>query len=221
MGEGEGQQGEMNEGTQGDQSPNERDDNAVTGAAPSPVTASNTTRVLPDITRQDRAAKLEVNTITPITEDDFPDAVAVFRRGLAREVPPGDTETSDEFIKDLMTSSNCLVHKTDGKVNGLVTYMHDGTRMLINFITADVPGKGIGYSLMGHLAGVAKEQGIERIFSTVSTWDEKVMAFYKKCGFKEYDREPHGLADGKPFEVSKVSARPEAIRLALAIKGKI
>lgn len=59
------------------------------------------------------------------------------------------------------------------------------------YITKDFRGKGLGETLLRHIAQIAKERGFERIDFQVLQWNAPAINFYEKLGAVRDDEERH------------------------------
>jgi L-amino acid N-acyltransferase YncA len=70
------------------------------------------------------------------------------------------------------------------------------------FISPEHTGKGIGTSMLEHLAKEAKKEEITSILASTSSLNKGSIAFHKKNGFKECGRFRNiGSKNGKLFDV--------------------
>jgi acetyltransferase len=57
-------------------------------------------------------------------------------------------------------------------------------------------GKGLGYKLVDLLIGIAQDKGLDEIYGTVLSENDKMLRVAKKLGFK-LNRQPDGLVEVK------------------------
>lgn len=139
------------------------------------------------------------------------EAAKVYSKGLSMEIPKGRCRLH-KLITILDKEVECFVHKTNNKIDGLISFEFNGkSKIKVDFICALKLRKGIGKRLMKKLANYCLRRNIKSIYSNVSTKDKKVMSFYKYCGFKKYGQ----YYAGKDFLLNRVKATPTDIKMAL------
>ncbi|MFA5617235.1 MAG: GNAT family N-acetyltransferase, partial [Syntrophorhabdaceae bacterium] len=75
-----------------------------------------------------------------------------------------------------------LIVEPDGKRAEYAVVVHD-----------DFQGKGLGYKMVDILIGLAQDKGVDEIYGSVLSENNKMLAVAEKLGFK-VTREPDGIS---------------------------
>jgi GNAT superfamily N-acetyltransferase len=124
--------------------------------------------------------------IEKLKNKDIEEAAKAYLKGLSMEKPKGYS-TLKETINDLR-KLDCFVHKSRGKIDGLITFKKRGKSIILDFICSMKLRKGIGKQLMNKLILYSKRNKIRIIYSNVSGRDKRVIKFYDKIGFIKYGK---------------------------------
>ena len=122
--------------------------------------------------------------IEKLKKKNIEKAAKVYIKGLSMEKPKGYA-TLKETINDL-GKLNCFVHKSKGKINGLITFKKIKNKAILNFICSLKLRRGIGKRLMKRVIKYSIKNNINYIYSRVSSKDKRVLKFYDSLGFKKY-----------------------------------
>lgn len=87
-------------------------------------------------------------------------------------------------------AAECVVVEQDDEVLAFALYFHNFSTFLGQpglyledlYVRPAHRGKGIGRSLLSHLAGVAQERGCGRFEWSVLDWNANAISFYEKLG---------------------------------------
>jgi hypothetical protein len=143
--------------------------------------------------------------IEKLNKRDLEEAAKIYIKGLSMEKPKGYA-TLKETISDLK-KLNCFIHKTENKIDGLITFNIENKEIIICFICAIKIRKGIGKKLMKRLAVYSLKNKIETIKCIVSSRDKRALGFYQSLGFKKYDK----YFKRKNFLLYKIQINPKNI----------
>ena len=80
----------------------------------------------------------------------------------------------------------CFIHKSNNKIDGLITFRKRGNNIILDFICSLKLRKGIGSKLINKLTAYSLSKKINSIYSNVSGKDKRVIKFYHSLGFKKY-----------------------------------
>lgn len=149
--------------------------------------------------------------IEKLKKKDLKEAAKVYNKGLQMEIPKG-YRNLNKLIKILDKEVRCFVHKTNNKMDGLVSFCYKTkNKIQIGFICALKPRKRIGSKLIKKLADLSLKNNVQFIYSNVSSKDKRVMNFYEFCGFKKYGK----YYARKDFMLYRIKAKPERIKESL------
>lgn len=135
-----------------------------------------------------------MNTIRPAQAADAPTIVALIRElaefeQLAHLVKV----TPEQLIQHLFgprPAAECVVVEQGAEVVAFALFFHNFSTFLGQpglyledlYVRPAHRGKGIGRSLLVHLAGLARERGCGRFEWSVLDWNANAIAFYEKLG---------------------------------------
>lgn len=143
--------------------------------------------------------------IQKLKKEDIEEAARVYNKGLSMQIPEGYARL-DETVK-LLKRIECIVHKTNNRIDGLVSFEKKKDKIYMKFICALKFKEGIGKKLIKKLADHASKSQVKLIYSVVSTKDKRAMKFYEHCGFKKYGQ----YYQRKNFLLNRIKAKPKKI----------
>ena len=149
--------------------------------------------------------------IEKLQKKDIDEAAKVWDEGARMEKPPGEYRI--RTIKKFLSKIPCFVHKSNGKIDGLIQFFKERYGFLwrkqavrMHFICALQPRKGIGKQLIKTLINYAESENINTIFSGVSTIDSRAMAFYMTSLQFEKIGENHTKGGSIIFEIAQTTS---------------
>jgi len=156
--------------------------------------------------------------VREIEEGDVEEAAVVYARGLLREKPPGSNLPLNQLTKDVQghlrralaqreEGRRVWITLREGRICGVIDFLHRGRRIKIRFICADPPGEGVGTRLMRRLAMYGVKHGVKEICATVSPIDQRAMNFY----FHHLPFQQVGTEPGPGFALLLASANPSEL----------
>src|SRR5436305_9734645 len=138
-------------------------------------------------------------TIREATEADVP-LILKFIRDLADYERLADRVTAtEEMIRRTLFGSprfaEVLIAEEAGAPAGFALFFHNYSTFLGQpgiyledlFVRPEMRGRGIGKSILTHLARLAKERGCGRIEWAVLNWNKPSIDFYKSIGAEPLD----------------------------------
>lgn len=140
-----------------------------------------------------------VTAIRDATRDDLPEIVALIRELAEYERDPAAAVATESLLDDALFGAERVAHavmaECDGTVAGFALWFHNfstwtGRRGLYLedlFVRPAFRGRGIGLSLLRHLARVALERGCPRMEWSVLNWNTDAIGFYERLGARAMD----------------------------------
>jgi len=135
-------------------------------------------------------------SIRPATPDDAP-TVALLIRALSRyeKLEHEVTMTEDKLRATMFgprSYAEALLAEEDGKPVGFALFFHNYSTFLAQpglyledlYVHESHRGKGIGKTLLAHLARIAVERNCGRLEWAVLDWNVDAIGFYEKLGAK-------------------------------------
>jgi len=132
--------------------------------------------------------------IVPATEQDIP-AILDLIRALAEyeKLAHVVTATEDQLRTTLFSSqpaAEVILAYWDGACSGFAVFFGTYSTFLARpglyledlYVKPDLRGKGIGLTLLKHVAGIAAGRGCGRLEWGVLNWNQPAIEFYKKLG---------------------------------------
>lgn len=133
-------------------------------------------------------------SISIATEADLP-LVLDFIRGLADyERLAHEVVATEEKLRATLFGprpyAECVIARWDGEPAGFALFFHNYSTFLAQpgiyledlFVKPEMRGKGIGRSLLQHLARLTQERNCGRLEWSVLDWNESAIGFYKSLG---------------------------------------
>ena len=133
-------------------------------------------------------------SISIATEADLP-LVLDFIRGLAEyERLAHEVVATEEKLRATLFGprpyAECVIARWDGAPAGFALFFHNYSTFLAQpgiyledlFVKPEMRGKGIGRSLLRHLARLTQERNCGRLEWSVLDWNESAIGFYKSLG---------------------------------------
>ena len=133
-------------------------------------------------------------SISIATEADLP-LVLDFIRGLAEyERLAHEVVATEEKLRATLFGprpyAECVIARWDGEPAGFALFFHNYSTFLAQpgiyledlFVKPEMRGKGIGRSLLRHLARLTQERNCGRLEWSVLDWNESAIGFYKSLG---------------------------------------
>lgn len=133
-------------------------------------------------------------SISIATEADLP-LVLDFIRGLAEyERLAHEVVATEERLRATLFGprpyAECVIARWDGIPAGFALFFHNYSTFLAQpgiyledlFVKPEMRGKGIGRSLLRHLARLTQERNCGRLEWSVLDWNESAIGFYKSLG---------------------------------------
>ena len=149
--------------------------------------------------------------IEVLKKKDIEKVVKMYLLGALEQNPP--QQIDEQTIRELLNDVNieCDVHKTNGEIDGFITYSGryiEGKGNIINldFIYALKKKQSIGKSLILNVAQNTLELKVAAIKAIVSMQDPGAIAFYEKLGFKN-----KGRFEKDNISLYKVEAEPHTL----------
>jgi GNAT superfamily N-acetyltransferase len=137
--------------------------------------------------------------IVPATEVDLP-VILDLIHALAEYEKLADTVmATQERLRDTLFSmkpaAEVLLANWDEECAGFAVFFATYSTFLAQpglyledlYVKPHLRGKGIGFALLKHLAGIATERGCGRFEWGVLNWNEPSIQFYKKLGAEPMD----------------------------------
>lgn len=138
-------------------------------------------------------------TITIATEEDAP-LILAFIKALAEYERLADAVVATEagLLKSLFGPrpyAECVIARWNGEPAGFALFFHNFSTFLAQpgiyledlFVKPEFRGKGLGRSLLRHLARLAVERDCGRLEWSVLDWNESAIGFYKSIGAAPLD----------------------------------
>jgi GNAT superfamily N-acetyltransferase len=132
--------------------------------------------------------------IRPATRDDV-SAIAELIRGLARyEKLENDVVMTEALLDKALFGdrqyAEVLLAEEDGRPVGFALFFHNFSTFLGRpgiyledlFVLPEVRGRGIGRTLLTHLAQIAVERDCGRLEWSVLDWNRDAIGFYERIG---------------------------------------
>jgi len=137
--------------------------------------------------------------IRPATPDDVPVVhglileLAEYER-LASEVVATEARIRDSLFGP-RAAAECVLAEIDGAAAGYALFFTNfstfvglpGLYLEDVFVRPAFRGRGIGASLLRHLANLALERGYDRVDWVVLDWNESAITFYDRLGARPMD----------------------------------
>ena len=142
-------------------------------------------------------------TIRKLELEDISALLTLMREFARFERLEEHLEVTEERLTAAMFSGNAFVH-------GLMAFQHElavgyaifypnfstfrgqrGFFLEDLYISDHARGTGIGKAMLSRVAGIAVEQGFERIDFLVLDWNEAAIGFYEQLGAEKADGETH------------------------------
>lgn len=133
-------------------------------------------------------------SLRPATRDDVP-VIAELIRGLARfEKLEDQVEMTDELLAAGLFGerpyAEVVLAEEDGRSVGFALFFHNFSTFLGRpgiyledlFVLPEHRGRGIGRTLLAHLARLAVERGCGRLEWAVLNWNRDAIGFYERLG---------------------------------------
>ena len=114
----------------------------------------------------------------------------------AQGIPPASEDDIREWLNLLFGEDGInVIARHDGDAVGHVTLVADrtGDYELAIFVLQPYQGAHIGTELVLTALGVAKREGVDRIWLTVERWNRPAIRLYEKAGFEMVDNESFEL----------------------------
>jgi len=105
----------------------------------------------------------------------------------AQGIPPATESAIREWLEAVVTEDALnVVARHEGRPVGHVMLVPDrqGASELAIFVLQPYQGAGIGTELVRTALGLAKREGLERIWLTVERWNSPAVGLYEKIGFE-------------------------------------
>ena len=132
--------------------------------------------------------------LRPATRDDVP-VIADLIRGLARyEKLEDQVEMTEELLATALFGerpyAEVVLAEEDGLAVGFALFFHNFSTFLGRpgiyledlFVLPEFRGRGIGRTLLAHLARLAVERGCGRLEWAVLDWNRDAIGFYERLG---------------------------------------
>jgi GNAT superfamily N-acetyltransferase len=132
--------------------------------------------------------------IRPATRDDVP-AIAELIRGLARyEKLENDVVMTEALLDTALFGdrqyAEVLLADEDGRPIGFALFFHNFSTFLGRpgisledlFVLPELRGRGVGRTLLTHLAQIAVERNCGRLEWSVLDWNRDAIGFYERIG---------------------------------------
>jgi GNAT superfamily N-acetyltransferase len=137
--------------------------------------------------------------IRPAVPADVP-LVLAFIRGLAEYERLADkVQATEEMLREHLFGphprAEVLLVELDGEAVGFALFFHDfptswgrpGLYLEDLFVRPEARGRGVGRSLLAHLARLAVERGCGRLDWVVLDGNEPAIGFYRRLGARPLD----------------------------------
>jgi GNAT superfamily N-acetyltransferase len=138
-------------------------------------------------------------TIRAATEQDVPRILA-FIKALAEYERLSDAVVATEAglrhsLFGPRAYAECLLAEWKGTPAGFALFFHNFSTFLGRpglyledlFVVPEARGRGIGRTLLRHLAGIAAERNCGRLEWSVLDWNESAIGFYRSIGAEPLD----------------------------------
>ena len=95
--------------------------------------------------------------------------------------------SAGNFIDSLDSGYLCMVAEVDDAMVGYAVLMPsvDEAHLLTIGIAVEHQRKGMGEEVLGRMAAMARESGIQRIILEVRPSNTAALSLYRKCGFRQ------------------------------------
>jgi GNAT superfamily N-acetyltransferase len=132
--------------------------------------------------------------IRPASESDVPTILRFIRELAAYEREPDAVIATESMIRDALFATQpaafAVIASIDDEPVGYALYFFNFSTWLGRpglyleelYVTPGSRGKGIGRSLLAHLARIASERGCGRMEWMVLDWNETAIEFYRGLG---------------------------------------
>lgn len=135
-----------------------------------------------------------MTAIRPATPEDVP-TIMRFVRELAEFEREADKVVATEALLDealfgAHPAVEAVIAETGGEPVGMALFFHNfstwtgwrGIYLEDLYVTPEARGRGVGATLLRHLAALAVERGCTRFEWSVLNWNEKAIRFYRAMG---------------------------------------
>ncbi len=146
--------------------------------------------------------------IRQATQVDVPGMVALLNRIIAKggttahEVPYSDEKFAQVYLTDADAIACLVAETTDGGLLGFQVLGHwpglpEGWVDIGTFVAEEARGTGAAAALFAATKALALVRGDVAINATIRADNALGLAYYNKCGFRDYATDPdYCLADG-------------------------
>ncbi|MFB6298281.1 MAG: N-acetyltransferase family protein [Salinirussus sp.] len=136
--------------------------------------------------------------ITESTTDDREPLTAMYRQfdpeDRAQGIPPVGEARIREWLDALLAEGSVGAvarHEDQGQPVGHAVLVPDaeGAYELAIFVLQEFQGAGIGTNLLEALLGLARREGVERVWLSVERWNSAAIRLYERTGFERVGRQ--------------------------------
>jgi GNAT superfamily N-acetyltransferase len=133
-------------------------------------------------------------SITIATEGDVPHILAFIKALAEYERLADSVVATEEGLRETLFGprpyAECVIARWRGEPAGFALFFHNYSTFLGRpgvyledlFVKPELRGKGVGRSLLQHLAKIALDRKCGRLEWTVLDWNESAIGFYKSLG---------------------------------------
>jgi GNAT superfamily N-acetyltransferase len=126
--------------------------------------------------------------------------LALIRELAEYEKLSGEVSATEERLEECLFGprryAEVLIAEEDGAPAGFALFFHNYSTFLARpglyledlFVRPQFRGRGIGRSLLGRLAGIARERRCGRLEWAVLDWNEPAIRFYRSLGAAPMDQ---------------------------------
>lgn len=138
-------------------------------------------------------------TIRPAVPDDSQTIADLIRElAIYEKLAQSARATAEDFRRNLFGPrpyAEVLLAEVEGRAVGLVLFFHTfstfrgqpGLYLEDVFVQPEYRGRGIGKSLLGSLAKIARKRGCGRLEWAVLNWNDPAIGFYRSLGAAPLD----------------------------------
>jgi len=136
--------------------------------------------------------------VRPATVEDVPLILSLIRELAAYEREPDAVVATESDLRWHLfgeglgrgPTAECVIGEIDGAAQGFALYFHNfstwrgrpGMYLEDLYVRPAARGKGLGKSLLSHVAAIAVERGCPRFEWAVLDWNEPAIRFYGSLG---------------------------------------
>lgn len=151
-------------------------------------------------------------TIRPARPGDEPLLIELIRELATYEKAPDEAVATPELIGQALfgerPTAEAVIAEWGGEAAGFALWFYNFSTWLGRpglyledlFVRESMRGRGIGKTLLLHLAGIARERGCGRMEWSVLDWNRPAIDFYESLGAKAMDEWTVYRLDQKALE---------------------